>query len=75
MLQFTTTRPGARAMGSETLMSRAKEIRHLTDTVTIVNAMKNQVDLEIGSVLTRAELNEQYGGGIQGGILTPAGDS
>ena len=60
-------------MESEALMSRAKEIRHLPDTVTIVNEKKIQVDLEIGSVLTRAELNEQYGGGIQGGMLTPAG--
>ena len=38
-----------------------------------MNEKKNQVDLEIGSVFTRAELNEQYGGGIQGGMLTPAG--
>lgn len=54
-------------------MSRSKEIRRLPDTVTIVNEKKSQVDMEIGSVLTRAELNKQYGGGIQGGMLTPAG--
>lgn len=73
MRQLTTNRPRVRVTESEALMSRAKEIRHSPYTVTIVNAKKIQVDLEIGSVLTRAELNEQYGGGIQEGMLTPAG--
>lgn len=31
------------------------------------------LDLEIGERVTRAELNERFGGGIQGGMLTPAG--
>ena len=52
-------------MKSEALMLRPKEIRDLPYTVTIVNSEKIQVDLEIGSALTRAELNEQYGGGFK----------
>jgi hypothetical protein len=31
------------------------------------------IDLEPGARITRAELNARYGGGIQGGMLTPAG--
>lgn len=31
------------------------------------------IGLDIGAVVTRGQLNERFGGGIQGGMLTPAG--
>lgn len=31
------------------------------------------LDVPVNTILTRAVLNQQYGGGIQGGMLTPAG--
>lgn len=38
-----------------------------------MNGKKTIFDLPPGSIVTRQQINDDYGGGIQGGILTPAG--
>jgi len=41
--------------------------------MVLVHDSDSGLNVEVGDRLTRSQLNERFGGGIQGGILTPAG--
>jgi hypothetical protein len=41
--------------------------------MALVHHSDSGLNVEVGDRLTRSQLNERFGGGIQGGILTPAG--